>query len=151
MTVISVLRLVSVIEHRATTYPTFDPTWYVPKIMLLSLLEISLATVCACIPTFWPVVSAGLTRVFVTKEVTVTHSQRDLAGRRHPDDDNVELQRTSTASSTISHPRMHAAGEADGSPSGLPLYGGDRDARARAEVSVGVKPGGRGPLVDVGV
>ncbi|KAF6827198.1 hypothetical protein CMUS01_09113 [Colletotrichum musicola] len=78
-------RLVALVRSRAGTYPTFDPTWYAPLPMLLSILEIDVAAICASLPVFWPVLSSGIGGIFVTHEVKVevTTEARD--------DDDLEL------------------------------------------------------------
>lgn len=67
----SIVRLINVIEHKSTTYPTFDPTWYGTPTIVLSLLEIDLATVVAALPVFWPHLRRNMTLIMVTHEVEV--------------------------------------------------------------------------------
>jgi hypothetical protein len=64
------------IKHRAATYPTFDPTWYGPSVIVLGLLEINIASVCASVPVFWPVITARMDAIFVTHEVKITRDER---------------------------------------------------------------------------
>ena len=48
--------------------------------IILSILEVGLASVCASVPIFWPVLSERVFRVFVTKEVEVTYEERSKLG-----------------------------------------------------------------------
>ena len=73
---IAVWRFASVVEHRSATYPTFDPTWYGASSMLLGMVEINLASICACLPIFWPVFKTQLESIKVTHEVEVTREER---------------------------------------------------------------------------
>lgn len=72
----SLWRLATIIQHRATTYPTFDPTWYAPISVILAAVEVDVAMVCACVPVFWPVLRDGLGKIYVTKEIEITHDRR---------------------------------------------------------------------------
>ncbi|KAK8119132.1 uncharacterized protein PG998_003758 [Apiospora kogelbergensis] len=69
-------RLQTIIEHQAATWPTRDPTWYGPISIVLSALEVLSASICASIPIFWPMVSEGWGKIFVTQEVKVTRETR---------------------------------------------------------------------------
>ncbi|KAK6852448.1 hypothetical protein PG995_010999 [Apiospora arundinis] len=69
-------RLQSIIEHQAATWPTRDPTWYGPISIVLSALEVLSASICASIPIFWPMVTEGWGKIFVTQEVKVTRETR---------------------------------------------------------------------------
>ncbi|KAK8080085.1 hypothetical protein PG997_007903 [Apiospora hydei] len=69
-------RLQTIIEHQAATWPTRDPTWYGPISIILSALEVLAASICASIPIFWPLVSEGWGKIFVTQEVKVTRETR---------------------------------------------------------------------------
>jgi hypothetical protein len=84
---ISAWRLAEIIEHRAATYPTFDPTWYGPSVIVLGNMEVSIASICACVPVFWPVLTSRLDEIFVTKEVEITSESRIF-------DEDVELHKT---------------------------------------------------------
>lgn len=96
----SIWRLQSIVETRATTLPTFDPTWYGPTPIVLSSIEVSLATICASLPVFWPVIKKNLgPYIMVTHEVKITRESRYGPGtssrpRLHDgdDDDDVELR-----------------------------------------------------------
>ncbi|KAH6844493.1 hypothetical protein B0I37DRAFT_164409 [Chaetomium sp. MPI-CAGE-AT-0009] len=78
--VFSIWRFATTIEHKAGTYPTFDPTWYGPIIIVMAGLETASACICASIPVFWgPMITSAsqlLGQIFVTKEVQVTTEHR---------------------------------------------------------------------------
>lgn len=76
MVSISTWRLATVVEHKATTYPTFDPSWYSPISIILSAAEVDIASICASIPVFWPVLTDSIGDIFVTKEVQIIHEER---------------------------------------------------------------------------
>lgn len=117
----SIWRLQSIVETRATTLPTFDPTWYGPTPIVLSSIEVSLATMCASLPVFWPVIVKNLgPYIMVTHEVKITHETRYGPNSSRPrlreggaeDDDDVELRQQSWGSgdgdtSTTRLPEVH--------------------------------------------
>jgi hypothetical protein len=72
----SVWRLVTIIQHRAATRPTFDPSWYGCVSILLAAVEVDLTVICACVPVFWPVLQSAGFQIFVTKEVRITSQSR---------------------------------------------------------------------------
>ncbi|KAI0602255.1 hypothetical protein F4775DRAFT_581636 [Biscogniauxia sp. FL1348] len=94
--VINIWRVQTVVLHQAGTYPVLDPTWYGPISIVLGIIEIDLASICASVPVFWPVITDSIGKIFVTQEVHVTHQHRRLSG---DDDDRYELQQTSTSPS----------------------------------------------------
>ncbi|KAI1780479.1 hypothetical protein F4818DRAFT_7056 [Hypoxylon cercidicola] len=80
---LSIWCLQTIVDHKAGTYPVLDPTWYGPKSITLAALEVDLASICASIPTFWPILSQrllGMGSIFVTQEVHITHQHRRLSG-----------------------------------------------------------------------
>ncbi|KAK8129073.1 Satratoxin biosynthesis SC1 cluster protein 4 [Apiospora sp. TS-2023a] len=85
---LSIWRLQTIFEHKTGWYPTHDPTWYGPISILLGVLEINVASICASVPIFWPVVAPYLGSIFVTHEVSVQVVEyRDLdeeAGSTRP-------------------------------------------------------------------
>lgn len=90
---ISIWRLIAILEHRAATWPTFDPTWYGPAAVTLGMVEVNAASICACVPVFWPVLTARLDMIFVTQEVEITRE------RRFSDkEDEIELSGSGTHS-----------------------------------------------------
>ncbi|KAK2614736.1 hypothetical protein N8I77_001541 [Diaporthe amygdali] len=96
--IFSIWRLASIVETRAATSPTFDPTWYGPTPIVLAALEVDVATICAALPVFWPVLSQiDMSQILVTHEVKVTLEHRRLSTggtENDPDDDGIELQRS---------------------------------------------------------
>ncbi|KAJ4423143.1 hypothetical protein N0V82_002137 [Gnomoniopsis sp. IMI 355080] len=111
---LSIWRLQSIVETRATTLPTFDPTWYGPTPIVLSSMEVCLATICASLPVFWPVLKKNLgPYIMVTHEIRVTRESRfanDL-------EDNVELHqsRTELSEDPLHLPSM-SEGDKDSNP-----------------------------------
>lgn len=67
------------VKNRAATFPTLDPSWYGSVPAVLSVLEVNLATICASLPVFWPVIEENLGRILVTREVDVTRETRDFS------------------------------------------------------------------------
>ncbi|KAK0615354.1 hypothetical protein B0T17DRAFT_541680 [Bombardia bombarda] len=74
--VLSAWRLASIVENKSTTYPTFDSTFYGPVGVLLGVMEVDLASICASVPVFWPLIRAHMGEIFVTKEIEITHEDR---------------------------------------------------------------------------
>ncbi|KAI1765667.1 hypothetical protein GGR53DRAFT_465140 [Hypoxylon sp. FL1150] len=91
----TIWRLTTLIEHRATTSPTFDPTWYGPLSLILGALEVNVASICASVPIFWPSLKARIDQIFVTREITITTRNRRS---NFPEDvgDRIELRRTAS-------------------------------------------------------
>ncbi|KAI2463888.1 hypothetical protein F4781DRAFT_414858 [Annulohypoxylon bovei var. microspora] len=92
---LSIWRLATIVEHRATTSPTFDPTWYGPISIMLGTLEAMTASICASFPIFWPSLKTRLDEIFVTREVTITMNRRSK-GFSIDACEAIELQRTSS-------------------------------------------------------
>lgn len=93
---LSIWRLQSIVETRATTLPTFDPTWYGATPIVLSMLEVGLANICASLPVFWPVLKKQLgPYIMVTHEVKITRESRRNS---HWDADDMELRRNAAVS-----------------------------------------------------
>ncbi|KAK3944431.1 hypothetical protein QBC46DRAFT_456137 [Diplogelasinospora grovesii] len=74
---LSVWRVHDTIYYKTGWYPTHDPTWYGPKSILLMVLEINVASICASVPIFWPVLRPYLGAIFVTREFSVRHELRE--------------------------------------------------------------------------
>lgn len=47
------------------------------------VLEINVASICASVPIFWPVLRPYLGAIFVTREYSVKHEPRELGVRSH--------------------------------------------------------------------
>jgi hypothetical protein len=65
-----------------------DSTYYAPDTVLLSSLEVNLASICASVPIFWPVLRQQVFRILVTKEVEITRDER--AGDDSDDEDHID-------------------------------------------------------------
>lgn len=65
---------------RTTVY--FDPSWRAPIGVILVILEIKMAIICASIPIFWPIlVRLGFGKILVVQEVQVkTEDRTDSVG-----------------------------------------------------------------------
>lgn len=74
--VISLIRLVTVVDNKVGTYPTLDPSFYTATATVLSSLEVSLAITAASLPVFWPMLKINWSAIFVTTEVHVTEEAR---------------------------------------------------------------------------
>ncbi|KZL63923.1 integral membrane protein [Colletotrichum incanum] len=85
---LSAWRLVELVKSRAGTYPTLDVTWYAPRPMVLSILEIDVAAICASLPVFWPMLQNSMGMIFVTREVKIT---TETVESPREDDDCLEL------------------------------------------------------------
>ncbi|KAK9772331.1 hypothetical protein SCAR479_11031 [Seiridium cardinale] len=84
---ISIWRLALCVQNKAATYPAFDPTWYGTGVIVLGMMEVNAASICACIPVFWPVLTKRIDQIFVTQEVKITRERRFSEER----DDGIEL------------------------------------------------------------
>ncbi|ETS82044.1 hypothetical protein PFICI_07046 [Pestalotiopsis fici W106-1] len=73
---LAIWRVATIVEHKAATYPTLDPTWYGPISILLASCEVDLATICASVPVFWPVLTSSLDRIFITREIKIERNHR---------------------------------------------------------------------------
>ncbi|KAH8648446.1 hypothetical protein BX600DRAFT_517833 [Xylariales sp. PMI_506] len=89
---VSIWRLQSLIANQAGTYPAFDPTWYTPIMVILSAAEVDLASVCASVPVFWPVLTDSLGEIFVTKEVQIIYEDQA---------DTFELHRSRSTATSV--------------------------------------------------
>lgn len=86
---VSIWRLAACIEHKAATSPTFDPTWYGVPVIVLGMMEVNAASICACVPVFWPALTARMDQIFVTQEIKITRERRFS---EEEGDDEIELQ-----------------------------------------------------------
>ncbi|KAI0136474.1 hypothetical protein BJ170DRAFT_13574 [Xylariales sp. AK1849] len=73
---LAIWRLATIIQHQTGTWPTRDPTWYAPISLILGVLEVDFAAICASIPIFWPVLEQQWGSIFITQEIKVTHEDR---------------------------------------------------------------------------
>ncbi|ORY60675.1 uncharacterized protein BCR38DRAFT_467728 [Pseudomassariella vexata] len=102
---LSIWRLATIVEHKAGTKPTFDPTFYGPISILLAVLETDVAGICASIPVFWPVLTAELDRIFVTQEIKIERAHRFS---NMGDAEEYELQRGTTAELQHTERSLHS-------------------------------------------
>ncbi|KAI0172994.1 hypothetical protein GGR52DRAFT_431026 [Hypoxylon sp. FL1284] len=102
-------RLVTILEHQVATWPTRDPTWYGPISIVLAVLEVDAASICASVPIFWPVLrQLNWGKIFVTQEVNITRETRYM------DDDEDRLTRDTTHSRTGSEAELGGDGLRNG-------------------------------------
>ncbi|KAK1764360.1 hypothetical protein QBC33DRAFT_572436 [Phialemonium atrogriseum] len=80
---LSAWRVSETIYYKTGWYPTHDPTWYGPLSILLMVLEINVASICASVPIFWPVLRPYLGAIFVTREFSVTTERREASVSSH--------------------------------------------------------------------
>ncbi|KAI1472158.1 uncharacterized protein F4812DRAFT_1488 [Daldinia caldariorum] len=98
-------RFVTLVEHDVATWPTRDPTWYGPISIILTILEVDAASVCASVPIFWPVLrDMGWGKIFVTKEINITRETR------YVDNDQDRLTHGTTNSITGSEMDLGCGG-----------------------------------------
>lgn len=98
----SVVRFGSLVEHKATTSPTFDPTWYGPESIILSVLEVDIATIVASLPVFWPYLRRNIDKIMITHEIEVKvtehftqiDDQTDELGRETSSTRKIESNRS---------------------------------------------------------
>ncbi|KAJ4404467.1 hypothetical protein N0V82_010483, partial [Gnomoniopsis sp. IMI 355080] len=83
----------SLVEHKATTTPTFDPTWYGPESIILSVLEVDIATIAASLPVFWPYLRRNIDRIMITHEIEVKVTEHFT----QIDDQTDELRREASS------------------------------------------------------
>ncbi|KAK2031362.1 hypothetical protein LX32DRAFT_671741 [Colletotrichum zoysiae] len=95
---VSVVRFITILQHRSATYPTLDFPWYAPVSVVLACVEVDLAMVASSIPIFWPVIRQAFPGIFVTKEVEVTCEVRRLESVELDDDVGEEGRRSRVGS-----------------------------------------------------
>ena len=74
---LSAWRVHETLYYKGGFVPTHDPTWYGPKSILLMVLEINVASICASVPIFWPILRPYVEAIFVTKEFSVKYEARE--------------------------------------------------------------------------
>jgi hypothetical protein len=103
---LAIWRLATIIDHQAATWPTHDPTWYGSISIILAVLEVDCAAICASIPIFWPVLEAKWGTIFITQEIKITREDRYLDDEDHASSHHgrtgseVELKRAESNHST---------------------------------------------------
>ncbi|EKG15959.1 hypothetical protein MPH_06925 [Macrophomina phaseolina MS6] len=152
------LRLHFVVKSRAGTYPTVDPPWYAPTIILMSVLEVSLAILTASMPIFWPyLASIGNSGIKVMQEVIVRSEPRDkgyfeshggtsdetnIIARSNSDASDLRLQASNSGADSRQSQRLPPGADTDrykkyyGDPDVKELVVGDLMAKGSESVSV---------------
>jgi hypothetical protein len=74
----------------------FDITWSEPKPQVLTVVEVSMACLCATTPFFWPLIQEGLNKIFVSFEFNVSSESRWY-------DDHIELASKNSTAGTEGH------------------------------------------------
>ncbi|KAF3765022.1 hypothetical protein M406DRAFT_331336 [Cryphonectria parasitica EP155] len=124
----SIFRFVSIVDHKAATYPTFDPTWYGPTAIVLSILEVDLATIMASLPVFWPYLRRNIDRIMITHEIEVKVTEqhftqiddRGLEGGRNTRS-HEGVRSESAAGAAAYTPWMDGDGHRSNSSAGLKM------------------------------
>lgn len=62
--------------HRFCVLSNMKSSWYACSAIVLAIVEVDMASMCASIPVFWPVLQNGWGRIFVTHEIEVVHEFR---------------------------------------------------------------------------
>lgn len=77
----SIVRFAYIVKSRATTSPTFDPSWYGARTIVLSVMEVDFSTMVGSLPVFWPHLGK-FSPVLVTQEFEVKITrQSQLLGK----------------------------------------------------------------------
>ncbi|PSS03670.1 hypothetical protein BD289DRAFT_157831 [Coniella lustricola] len=84
----STVRFIAVVVNKATTVPQFDPSWYGASAIVLSIVEINVATILAALPVFWPHLQERLNSIMITHEVEVNVSGVGFSEIKDDDDSN---------------------------------------------------------------
>lgn len=89
--------------YRGGWHPTRDPTWYGPRAIMLMVLEVNVASICASVPIFWPIVGQYLMNaIFVTHEFSVKYESRENQAKADADSlDGGESGRQSGAGGSV--------------------------------------------------
>ena len=85
--------MVCVIQIYMAGRGAFDPTWYAPTAAALACLEVHLATMCAALPIFWPVLERKWNHINVTYTVSVAQEEGCLSMHMN---EEVKLQSVSS-------------------------------------------------------
>jgi hypothetical protein len=77
--VFAAIRLAVVIMEQQRPATSLDPTFFAAPLVVLAMLEVTTASICASIPIFWPAVNKFFRDVMVTHEVEVVSETREKA------------------------------------------------------------------------
>ncbi len=80
-----------VATNSSALFTLFDSTFYAPDTVLLSLLDVNVASICASVPVFWPVLRQQVFRIVVTKEVEITRGKREQGDDDEEEEDDEEM------------------------------------------------------------
>ncbi|KAK8089739.1 hypothetical protein PG997_004700 [Apiospora hydei] len=103
---------------KSEAYPTFDPTWYAPTTVMLAVLEVNGATVCASIPIAGapppsPSSSLGSEGIMVTRDIRIERSRRYSLTCEHHLDSDGDRKHDSSVSPTSPRPGGRRGSRAD--------------------------------------
>jgi hypothetical protein len=90
-----------------------DPSWYGCLPAVLSALEVNLATICASLPVFWPVIKENLGRILVTHQVDVTRETRDFSTMDITWEDSDTYPLDAVHSQKLHHDRRYMLSQID--------------------------------------
>jgi hypothetical protein len=141
--------MVYVIQHFTVRPFQFDPTWNNATTAGLACLEVDLASVCAALPVFWPVLTTTWGRIFVTTEVSVTREVGPFHPRKHHVEVEGELHSTSShqnvtamTTTTAMLDRESSSKGGGGPPDGWEPFVGDETTGLGENETVVEAPGG---------
>ena len=87
------------IKSESVPATALDPTWFASSLILLAVLEVSIASICASTPIFWPILQKKFDTIYVTHEVEVIHEERP----KESEDAEEPKRRPGTSASQKSH------------------------------------------------
>lgn len=141
----SVVRFAYIIKTKATTYPTFDPTWYGTYSTVLSVVEVDLATVVASLPVFWPHLRRNIASILITHEIEVKITRKSdffLGGGGGMGGSNGEARRNTR--NVGAHWDLEVGGGGTGGGRGNGVRLSDRDEDPSGGGRDAIKNGGGG-------
>ncbi|KAK0634100.1 hypothetical protein B0T14DRAFT_599211 [Immersiella caudata] len=140
----SIWRVIYIIETTVANND-FDPPWDNPTAMGLASYEVHLAAVCAALPVLWPVLRDTWNRIFVTREVTVTHEHGVFVPKNPParmqmqqvdSDGNGDVEMQSSASQRDLVREDENPEKAPGAEDWNPFVGDERTGLGETETVV---------------
>ncbi|KAK8048905.1 hypothetical protein PG994_010635 [Apiospora phragmitis] len=93
---------------KSGAYPTFDPTWNAPTIVMLAVLEVNGATVCAAIPIAGSYLSSSPPPSSSPSSASLGASSKGIMVTR-----DIRIERTLRSSLACDHHHHHADGDGD--------------------------------------
>lgn len=73
---VAAVRLAILIKQKESIAQVIDATWFAPDAILLATVEGSLASICASVPIFWPILVKHIGNILVTQEIQIVHEER---------------------------------------------------------------------------